>query len=250
MTILRATAVLKHVSGFARDNAVNTFHFEGDNDEAARSTIIGAVRDFYTAQDAGNPNGSAALGVYLAPAYRTLDVHVYEVPGTLQPNGRETPSGPPVASFLGTPDELVAMNGGSTPLPAEVAICVSYQGTPGPGLVQSRRRGRIYFGPLNTAASTNVGGVARPAANVRTQLGDRYNRLLQAVDGQVEAVVYSRPFAGRVGAVKDNGEPKPDLPPRAAFTVGIDQLWVDDEFDTQRRRGLQRTGRTLVSALG
>lgn len=247
MAIIRAVAVLKHVSGLARDNCVNTFHFTGELAGFSDLNVVDAVRRMYL-QPLGEPgNLISPLGTYLSPAINTLDVHLYEVPGTLT-DGKETPAGPPRFSSLGNPGDIASLVGVSaTPLPSEVAACISYQGTPGAGVVQRRRRGRIYIGPLNTGASAKVGSVARPSAPFRDAMRDAMLRMINEVDDGAEFVVYSRPFAGRAQIDRPGRAPLPAIPARPATTVNVDQIWVDDEFDTQRRRGLQRTTRTLVS---
>lgn len=245
MAIIRAQAVLKHVSGLARHNAVNTFHFTGVNNGVTLLDIANRVSDFYVTDLPDTGGGiEPALKYMLSPAYRTLDVHLYEVPGTLT-DGRETPSGPPILTVLGSTDNLYS--GNTTPLPAEVACCISYQGTPGAGVVQARRRGRIYIGPLNNGTSTKVSDVARPSASFRSTLQKCMLRLIQQVDDNAEFVVYSRPYAGRAAIPRADRPDLPALPARPATTVNVDQIWIDDEFDTQRRRGGERTGRTLVS---
>lgn len=249
MAIIRVNAVLKHHGGLARDNVVNSFHFEGNPVGMDWGAFLLAVRGFYYVVD---PTAISNVAHYLSHTVDTIDMHAYIVPGTIDPaTGRETTSGPPVGSLLGGANDLAnSPKGSAADLPAECAIAISYQGTPGPGLVQRRRRGRVFIGPLNNfCVDTNTLG-ARPTARVRQDLAAAFNRMLVNTDGLAEHVIYSRPFAGRVGAVKDNGEPKPDLPPRAGVTVGTDQIWVDDEFDTIRKRGLLRTGRTLITAAG
>lgn len=246
MAILRAVAVLKHVSGLAKDNATNSFHFTGTADDATAIAICEQVRQFYTGL---GPGGEAAVAAYMSGQITTVDVNVYVVPGTLEPSGRETPVGPPLRTELGTAGLLTNIpKQTAVNAPQEVAVCVSYQGTPGPGVVQRRRRGRIYVGPLNTGAIVQTANVApRPVASFRTQLGYRAQILAQQIDAAAEWVVYSRPYAGRAEIVREGRAPLPAIAARPATTVNIDQIWVDDEFDTQRSRGLQRTGRTLLA---
>lgn len=249
MAILRAAAVFSTPSGLARDRVVNTFHFEGESVNDTWVGIAAAVRQFYA--DATGITGGLPLAAYLSSVLQTLDVHVYEVPGTLEASGRETPTGVPVFSDLGAAGAIAAIGKASSAnLPNEVAVCVSYQGTPAPGFEQSRRRGRIYVGPLNNGAKSEGADGPRPSATFRTIAGEAYSRLTADIDPNAEAVVYSRPFAGRAAVERVDRPDLPALAPRPAVTVGIDQIWVDDEFDTQRRRGLRRTGRTLVTAAG
>lgn len=245
MAIIRATAVLRHQSGLARDNCVNTFHFTGTADTSTFQAIGNRVREFYEDPVVGGVN--AAVAAYIGGQINALDVNLYVIPGTLEPSGRETPAGPPAYVDLGpTSGPFTSARLDTSELPNEVAVCVSYQGTPGPGVVQARRRGRIYVGPLNIAAMEQGAHGPRPAQSFRTTLSLAVTRLANEVDADAEWVVYSRPYAGRDEIIRPGRAPLPAIAPRPATTVNIDQIWVDDEFDTQRRRGLQRTGRTLV----
>ena len=105
--------------------------------------------------------------------------------------------------------------------PGEVAVCLSYAANDDPGLVGPRRRGRIYIGPL-------TGGqlqVPRPSSIVKEAVLDLGTALSQiGFGGNTTWLMYSRT----------------DL-----VTAKIEVIWVDDAWDTQRRRGLSPTGRVL-----
>jgi hypothetical protein len=133
----------------------------------------------------------------------------------------DTPPRAPVAtgtwSFAGAP--------AGDSLPKEVALCLSFQGAPLSGTPQSRRRGRIYMGPLRTSA---LGTDGRPVAGLITQLKDAGDNLLAASEAAASWiwVVYS---------------------PTSGLETTITNGWVDNEFDTQRRRGRVPTSRTTFS---
>lgn len=238
MGVIRATCVLEHSSGLARDNAVNTFHFNGPTDEATLGALKLALDRFYVSPNTGG--STAAVGEYISNVMTGLRFKLYDVTAE--------PSGPPILdqpSGAGLP--AVRLN--SANLPSEVALCGSFEGLPAAGLVQKRRRGRIYLGPLNIAASTTSGtGVTRPSTGVRTTLQLALQRLALEVDSVAEMVVYSRPYAGREAGIGPNGKPFKALPARPGTTVNIEQVWVDDAFDTQRRRGERATGRGTILA--
>lgn len=109
-------------------------------------------------------------------------------------------------------------------LPSEVALCLSFQGLRVPGFPQARRRGRVYLGPLK--ATINSSG--RPASAVRTSLVGFAETLYDAIDAISGTGIWS------VWSSLD-GE-----------AVGLHDCWVDDTFDTQRSRGLQRTAKTTL----
>lgn len=245
MSIIRAQAILKHTSGLPKHNAVNTFHFNGDAADGAKmSALAGHVRNFYTGVRAA---AGTSLASFLSSELTTIDIKLYEVTGELGPNGGDEPTGPPFLVDLGAAGLLTGIaKQAAANFPSEVAICVSYQGTAQVGLVQARRRGRIYLGPLNAGAG-NGGSPARPHADFLSTATEAFQEFVQDVDASAEFVVYSRPYAGREAIPRVN---KPDLPaiaPRTGTTVNVDQFWIDDAFDTQRRRGADRTGRTLIA---
>ena len=121
----------------------------------------------------------------------------------------------------------LAANPTTASLPHEVAVGLSFQGLKIPGQPQSRRRGRIYFGPLTNTANDD----GRPSSATRSTLATAAATLtsnLKAASVPGTLSVWSQVDA-------------------AAVTV-VDG-WVDNSFDTQRRRGVQPTTRqTWVAA--
>jgi len=111
---------------------------------------------------------------------------------------------------------------GSLSLPEEVALCLSFQGVQVSGSPQARRRGRIFLGPL--AQAVNNGGTGRPGSTDITTIKNAAIAL-KAASGP-PWVVYSR--VDDIGYTVNNG-------------------WVDNSFDTQRRRGLAATSRNVWS---
>lgn len=109
------------------------------------------------------------------------------------------------------------------PLPAEVALCLSYRGVLESGVPAARRRGRIYIGPLTTGVVTAVSGSpdARPTSAVLAALADAGARLITA--------------AGNWGVWS---------PTALAFAEAV-EVSVDDAWDTQRRRGATATGKVI-----
>jgi hypothetical protein len=105
--------------------------------------------------------------------------------------------------------------------PGEVAVCLSYAANDDPGLVGPRRRGRIYIGPI----AYNWVQDPRPGLTLRQNLL-AFGQALAAVGtaSNTTWVMYSRT----------------DL-----VTAKIESIWVDDAWDTQRRRGLAPTVRDV-----
>jgi hypothetical protein len=128
----------------------------------------------------------------------------------------------------------------TTAVPAEVAVCLSYKGDYGSGFPNARRRGRVYLGPVNTGTFANSQGDVHVASGTRTLVAGQATALLANSDASstYEWVVWSPteaaggPFAGEGGT---GGGDFPFTP----VTGG----WVDDAFDTQRRRGARAINR-------
>lgn len=115
------------------------------------------------------------------------------------------------------------------PLPTEVALCMSFHAPPVSGLPQARRRGRIYVGPLNT---TYVASTGRPDAALISLIAKAGRDALDDFDdiAGIDWAVHSTKGAEGEGV---------------AVTAG----WVDNEYDTQRRRGREATTRTIFNSV-
>lgn len=100
-------------------------------------------------------------------------------------------------------------------LPTEVSMCVSFQGAQVSGQPQARKRGRIYLPAFD---ATQIGADGRILATAVTTVRNAAQTLLTASDTALDWswAVYS---------------------PTNASAVIVDNGWVDDEWDTQRRRG-------------
>jgi hypothetical protein len=126
-------------------------------------------------------------------------------------------SGPPVGSALKYKGTVVA----STIFPREVACCLSFYG----GTNQPRKRGRLYL-PMSISG---LGYAVRPGGGTMTKALTMATKLSAVGGVDVDWVVHS----------KAND---------ASYTVT--NAWCDDEWDTQRRRGLRPTTRQLLSVSG
>jgi hypothetical protein len=150
---------------------------------------------------------------YLSPDIAQLghEVKFYDLPG-FTPNY-------PVDTQLWN---LSAAPSG-TPWPREVSVCLSFQGTKSPGFPQARRRGRIYLGPFDETVNDS----GRPVAALRTAIGTAaatFKGTVSGLTGSPEWAIWSASDGASV--VVDNG-------------------WIDNSFDTQRRRGVVSTARTI-----
>jgi hypothetical protein len=110
---------------------------------------------------------------------------------------------------------------GSTAAPTEVAVCISFEAPPISGVNQSSRRGRIFVGPLDGGV---IGTDGRPETLSLTNFRQGGDLLLTA--SLLALNWYWCIFS----------------PTRQTF-VEVNNGWVDNEFDTQRRRGRDSTAR-------
>lgn len=114
---------------------------------------------------------------------------------------------------------------GSAPLPTEVALCLSFQAAKISGSPQSRRRGRVYIPFMDEAYSDTAG---RPTSGLVTGLATEAQAFLAASDAAVPWSWHVWSTVGLFGAAVADG-------------------WVDNEWDTQRRRGRKATSRTTFT---
>lgn len=156
-----------------------------------------------------------ALGSYFSNTLSdAVNVHTVELIHLDDPEPR--------LPFLTVPFTL---NGSGTPLPSEVAVCSSFRAFVGSGTNAARRRGRVYLGPLNNTTVASGGGYARPTPAFRSDIADAMIDLTAGLDAiGFPLCVWSR----------------------ADDTLfEVEAGWINDEFDTQRRRGPEPTTRTV-----
>lgn len=168
-----------------------------------------AAGDFATAVIAFYNSCTALL-----PSIVRQNNHEYKIYDMLDPEPR-APVEEGLWNFSSAPS--------TDPLPPEVALCLSFQGVKQSGVPQARRRGRVYIGPLRATISAD----GRPTAGAITILrnaGDALYDAGVASAGDWNWAVYSTVNGG---------------------TVDVANGWVDNEFDTQRRRGRIPTTRNV-----
>jgi len=240
----KVTITTPHVNGLPADAIVNTWHFrhltssDRDADQAEMQTHLDA---FYTAWVGSW--GSTQYN-WNAMVMRTYDM--------LDPVPRfpfdEATFGAGGAS--GTLDEM----------PAEVACVLSMEGARVSGENMRRRRGRVFLGPFVVAA----GDMATVPTALITAVTTAANTEFLSVTGAHPLLCIYSPythFAVPVGETMTHGEKDPVTgqrplitPPREEDTgllldsfTDVYRCWVDNAWDTQRRRGPQATSRTIVS---
>lgn len=243
MPLLRCQAIHKSITGLPRDSVVNVFHFTTPDLTVATAELFAEmVRDFYTTFPAGAATFQLMTMFSASVALTGHEIRAYPV---VEATGVDT-RGEGFPPLWTEAFDHVGRVAPADSLPSEVACCLSFKNTTAGGVPAARRRGRIFFGPLADSSNTNVigGGITRPSdvlgSRLRLAGADMRNKA-QAAGG--DWVIYSRPFAGRFGYVKPNGDPMPDLAARAGAVYPVTECWTDDAFDTMRSRGERATGR-------
>jgi hypothetical protein len=212
-----AMAVFRPDTNPLSNSFVNTFFFGdttpgADPDDVADS-IKEVLDDFYgQANLPGTVTIASRMSSILDPAQTTY--RVYDL-------GQTAPRDPHVRT-------AAVFTFGSDALPNEVAAVLSYRsgtGTTGGGSTDPTKRGRLYIGPLATIASTLVPtdqdvSISVLASNALAGGGDM---LRDQTAEPLAWLQYSR---------KDD---------QFDFVTGG---FVNNRFDTQRRRGADPTART------
>lgn len=199
-------------TNISRDNITNTFCFFTLDVTPDWQNALDMIEDLYCTKAPGSSN---ALGSYLNSSIkRDARLQVYRI--------EDTPPRAPVAERDIT---LPAIVGSETNLPAEVALVCSFQGTRASGLNQARRRGRIFLGPL---ASPGVTNQYKPPPGLIADVQKQFKELKAASDA-------SSDYQWRIWSPSDGA------------SVLVDNGWIDNAWDTQRRRGPRPTERTVWS---
>lgn len=148
---------------------------------------------------------------------------------------------PPRLPFYDEEYSVSTATTGGSDFPAEVAVCLSFRGTLGSGLNARRRRGRIYLGPLQGDVTDHPMLYSTWPAAIR----DAATSNIAVATGDVEWCVYS-PYTHHDVPVGTKLDPElhPENPASLPQSfVNVAHVWVDNAWDTQRRRGVQATSR-------
>lgn len=214
-----AQVVLPRTTGLPEDVVTNTFHF--GRVSVPYSTAVGviatALQNFYNSPP--SPATTFPLANFInATISRTSNackVNCYD--GELAPTSR-----PPTTTVW-----TLGAAASSNALPDESALVLSFRNNSSTLAPAARRRGRVYIGPLNYDAVSGVtSGDSRPDSTFISRLNACAKRLQAEVSaGGVEWKIYS--------------------PTDNALRM-VQESWVDNAFDVQRRRGAKSTSRTSL----
>lgn len=213
---LRCQVTLNTVSALPKDQIVNTYHFNSDTSDPGNfDAILLRMSQLYGQLD--SYMSTIMTGVATVRIYNLEDPE---------------PRTPVFVNNIGfNPD------GGPT-MPADVAICCSYQAVQQSGESPRRRRGRIFFGhPNDSCRGPLVGSDITIHPNALVGISTPFDAL--AAEDDPRWAVFSPTTAG------------PPLGPNGAYTEAqlnpafndVTNGWIDNRFDTQRRRGGTPTAR-------
>lgn len=206
-----ARCILTADTGLPEDAFVNDWCIQGD--ETSGPAMLDALDDFYNLA-----HGSFLLCGELS------DLVDHNVPMQVQVYEIDLPTG-----HIGSPIAVANLpyytGTSGDPLPPEVALCTSFAANTPPGTNPGRCRGRVYLGPFNEGSN----GTGRPSNNLVIGVRNITKRLDDALIG-----------AGATLAVWSRAD-------KAVRPVV--RGWVDNEWDTQRRRGREATSRNSWTPL-
>lgn len=215
MPLIKAQVVLPFTSNLPRDVITNSLWFGTPNGmslSTAGDLITPMLQDFYL-------GGYGAFGL---PGYVSKSTCFVKWYDWADPEPRQ-----PYQTAL----DLSSLVTNPAIIPTEVACVLSFHGEPESGVPVARQRGRIYIGGLTNNALEQPGvGTPYPVFRSTWITGWRDNANGLRIDtnnADVPWVVYSRATGG--------------LTPWYNVVGG----WVDNTPDTQRRRGVEATSRTL-----
>jgi hypothetical protein len=219
--VARVQVTIPRDSGLPRDSIVNVWHFEGDDDpleddrdrfDSLAGGLADRVKTFYTAI-------SSLFAVTCNPDLVSLKIYDLNDAEPRIPRHEETFDMGSTASDT---------------LPNEVALCLSMRGQLTAGTNQARRRGRVYLGPFGHAATEGaiIGADARPAASICGSILSHADTMARGVGGSFRLAVFSP--ATFTGANLSES------------MTDVSYMWIDNAWDTQRRRGAAATHREFV----
>lgn len=206
MSTIRATVVLPYVSNLPRDVTTNTFWFSSEAAPSVYGAEIAArLIAFYTTIPGGAANPlSFYLSGVISRAALACRVQCYDM----------SDPAPRPPSY----EQNWTLSGASGDnLPNEVSVVGSFQGDRVAGVNQARRRGRVFIGPLKVSAlGTNT------ATNTPTVVSGLRTTLKGAMTDLASQNTTDAFWVARSQTTGD--------------ITTVTNGWVDNDFDTQRRR--------------
>jgi hypothetical protein len=209
MALIRAQVRLPYFTNLPEDVATNTMYFITAGvpaTEGELDDIAARIGSFYAAFDEN-------IAAIVSRSVDAVEIRMYDM------------ADPEPRVPVRTDNFQLAAPAGATNLPLEVSCVISFHAAFESGVPNARRRGRFYIGPL-TSASANFGSATvmpAPHADLITKLVAGAVLLGTDVTEVVTWAQYS---------------------PTLGIASPVQGGWVDNEFDTQRRRQARSSART------
>ena len=185
-------------TGNPLDKTMNTVHVIADDVGELESGAIVAFTTFYGTLD----GYFSKLVLPEASVYRAYDLDDPE------------PRAPVLEEVFD-----VGTTGTGDALPPELAVVVSFEAPQQSGEPQARRRGRLYFGPLDNVLNGTTGQIGTAVVD------DFVNALDTLLTTNAAATTWAWAVYSRAND----------------SAIEVTHGWVDNAFDIQRRRGLAPT---------
>jgi hypothetical protein len=217
MSTHQVQIVLPYFTGIPEDVITNVWHFEwlvgtpsGSNFTNLRNNLDAFYTSVYTI-------GAGADWIAPWVDISNCRIKVYDLDDPI-----------PRAPVYENTFAITATPVTNSSVPLETAICLSFQGEPVSGTPQARRRGRIFIGGwAGLADAGDATSFPEVSSELRTGICAAAETLYDAMaEDDWFWVVWSR--VDEEAALVTNG-------------------WVDNAFDTQRRRGNAATARTTFA---
>lgn len=233
----RAQVIIPADTGLPEDACVNVWSFKSGSDPTDEADdaveILNTLDAFYTPV-------AGILSSRVNPAAMNCKVFDLKDP---------TPRVP----ILEAPIDAGGSTTSNMDFPPEVAMCLSFKGAAASGANARRRRGRIYIGPIQSSTTTDYHEIL--ASHISTVMG-AVGTALTPPSGGLVWCVYS-PYTHHgvpVGANINDKVPGTDDPLYPEVPTNLDDsfvpittYWMDNAWDTQRRRGTKATSRSTAS---
>lgn len=219
--LMRAQVTIPLDSGIPEDASINTFYFDQDDNgllpppDTSYDAVVASLAQFYQAID------GVVFPTTIAPA---ASVRIYDM--------RD-----PEPRVVRRVDSIALTPNAGGPMVAEACICLSFSADLVSGVNPQRRRGRVFLGPVSNNASSTLNSQLRVDVAVRDAIAAAAHDLAVPNDvggSSLSWAMYSR-TTDLAGANIDDS------------FFDVQTGWIDDSFDTQRRRGPKPTTRTLWS---
>nr|CRY97332.1 hypothetical protein [uncultured prokaryote] len=211
---MKVSVILPFTSGRPEDLAVNTWYSNADLLSTGGDEFVDWVRDLYVGDVAETYDG---IGRLIAGQVNKAGCILRSV-GFNPATGKETSEANEEVIELG--NQYDAEN-----LPSEVALCLSYDAGFLLGVPKGRTRGRVFIGPLCNINGTTATNPSRPGATYISDLVEFAGVSAAARNAAGAAISLYSPTDGVLRTIR-------------AFSC-------DNEWDTQRRRGVEPTSRTI-----